>query len=159
MGAAHRMLGFRKLRQQPFHLVLFERHIDFDGGMARNRGRYARAHCIEINGLVFTSQLLENLIHHVFDLGRVDSCRSDFYRHAARAKRLRLKPISRQFLCYFAEDRLLRWRQFNDERHEQALALDLLRRALPQHSLKKHALVSNVLIDDPQAVFIDRKNK
>ena len=49
--------------------------------------------------------------------------------------------------------------EFNDQRHQQTLALDPLCGTLPQNALEKHALVRHMLIDDPESVFVDGKNK
>ena len=65
----------------------------------------------------------------------------------------------RKFFGNTAEGRLLRRSQFDDQRHEQTLALDLLRLALAQDSLEQHALVGHMLIDDPEAIFVNRENE
>src|ERR1035438_7935408 len=38
VGAAHRAIGFCESGEQPFHFCLVERHIYFDGGVARGGG-------------------------------------------------------------------------------------------------------------------------
>ena len=44
-------------------------------------------------------------------------------------------------------------------RHQQALAFDFLRSALFQDALEEHALVGDVLVDDPEAVFVDGEDE
>ena len=138
---------------------MFEGHVDFDGGVACNRRGDARPHCFQIDGLVFARELLEDFVQHVLDARRIHPRRRDLHRHAARAKGFRFKTVVGKFLGNVAEDRLLRRSQFNDQRHEQTLAFDPPRRALPQHSLEQHPLVGHMLIDDPEAVFVDGKNE
>ena len=89
------MLGFCQLHEQPLHLILFEWHIDFDRGVARNRRRNTRPHRFQVDGLVLACELFEDFVHHVLDLRRVDARRCDLYRHAARAEGLRFKTIAR----------------------------------------------------------------
>src|SRR2546426_1142922 len=59
-----------------------------------------------------------------------------------------------EFVGNFGEDCLLCGREFKDQRHEQTLAFDPLRRALLQHSLEEHALMSYVLVYDPEPLMI-----
>ena len=58
-----------------------------------------------------------------------------------------------------AENRLLRRSQFQHQRHEQTLAFDALGGALAQDFFEQHALMGNVLVDNPQTVFVDREDK
>jgi hypothetical protein len=56
-----------------------------------------------------------------------------------------------QLVGNLGKHRLLRRRQLQHNRHQQPLALHLLRRTLLQHALKQHALVRHMLIDNPQS--------
>ncbi len=98
-------------------------------------------------------------VQHVFHCRRVYSRRSDFHGHAARAKGLGLKSIVLQFVGDFGEHRLLRGRQLQHNRHQQALAFDSVRRPLLQHSFKQHALVGHVLVHNPQTIFVHRQDE
>ena len=68
-------------------------------------------------------------------------------------------PLCCKFVGDFGEDGLLRRGEFQHDRHQQALALDLLRRPLLEYSLEQHALVRHVLIDDPEPVFVHREDE
>ena len=59
-----------------------------------------------------------------------------------------------QFVGNFGEYGLLRGRQFQHDRHQQALAFDFLSGALLQHAFEQNAFVGHVLVDDPEAVFV-----
>src|SRR4029077_13011810 len=98
-------------------------------------------------------------MEHVFDRRGLYSCGSNLDGDTARAERLGLKTVAREFVGDFAEDCLLRRRQLQYDRHEQALALDLHGRPLLQRALEKYTLVSHVLVDDPQTVFVHRQNE
>ena len=56
------------------------------------------------------------------------------------------------------EDHLVR-KQFDQHGHQQALMLHALDFALAQNFFKQHAFVGDVLIDDPEALVVHRKNK
>src|SRR5581483_9378472 len=49
--------------------------------------------------------------------------------------------------------------ELDDERHEHLLRLDAGGGALPQDALEEHALVGDVLVDDPQAAGVHRENE
>ncbi len=89
----------------------------------------------------------------------VNPRRRDLYRDAARAKGLDFESVLRQFVGDVGEDGLLRRREFDHQRQQQALAFDFLRRSLLQDLLEQHALVGHVLVDDPQAFRIHREDE
>ena len=147
--ARHWVVGFGQFGEQPFHLVLLERHVDFDGRMARDRGGDASAYLFQVQRLLFARELVEEFVQHAFDGGRLDSCRRDFHRHAACAEGLGLESVMLQFVGNFGEYRLLCRRQLQHNRHQQALAFHSLRRTLLQHALEQDAFVRYVLVHDP----------
>src|SRR6201988_3959463 len=153
------MIGFREFGQQPFHLVLFQRHVDFDSRMARDRGGNTRANLLQVQRLLFAGELIEQFVKHVFDRRGLHSRGSDFDGDTAHAEWLGLETVARELVGNFAEDRLLRRRQFQHDRHQQALALDSHRRPPLQHALEKYTLVSHVLVYDPQAIFVYREDE
>ena len=84
---------------------------------------------------------------------------SDLYRDAARAEGFDFESVPGQFVGDVGEDGLLRQREFDHQRQQQALAFDFLRRPLFQNFLEQHAFVGHVLVDDPQAFGIDRQDE
>ena len=98
-------------------------------------------------------------MQHVLDGCGVHACGSDFHGHAAGAEGFGFESVVLQFVGNFGEYRLLRGRQVQHDRHEQALAFNFLRGALLQHSFKKDALVGDVLVDDPEAIFVDGEDE
>ena len=80
---AHGTLGFRQLRQQPLHLVLLQRHVDLDRGVASNGGGNARPHFLQVHALLFTGNLVEQFMQHMLDLSGLDTGRRNFDRDAA----------------------------------------------------------------------------
>ncbi len=52
MGTGEREIGFCEFREQPFHLILLERHVDFNGGVTGNGCSDSRAHGLEVHFLI-----------------------------------------------------------------------------------------------------------
>ena len=159
MRACVGVIGLRQLRQQPLHFVPLQRHVHFDGGVARDRRRDAGANLFQIQRLLLAGELVQQLVQHFLDHGRVHSRRRHFHRHAARAEWFGLESIALQFVRDFGEHRPLRRRQLQHNRHQQPLAFDSLCRALLQYSFKQHALVGDVLVYDPQPIFVHRQDE
>ena len=112
------MIGFRQLREQPFHFVLLQGHIDFNGGVAGNRRGYTCTDFLQIQRLLFARKLIQDFVQQVFDRARVYARRGDFYGHAARTERFGFESITGQFIGNFAEHSLLGWSQFKHDRHQ-----------------------------------------
>ena len=153
------MVGLGQFGEQPFHFVLFQWHVDLDSGVAGYGGGNSSAHGFEIDGLLFTSQLFEDFVEQVLDLRGVYAGRGEFDRNAAGSEGLGLKTVAGQLFGNLSKNSLLRRRQVDDERHQQTLAFDPLDCALAHDAFEEHALVSDVLIDDPEAIFVDGQNK
>jgi len=104
--------------------------------MAGDGGGYAPAYLFKIKRLFLTRKLVEQFVQHLLNFAGLDSSRSNFDGNAARAERLRIKPVLLQFVREFSENWLLCGREFDDYRHKQPLAFYLLLRALTQDPLK-----------------------
>ena len=143
------MVGFCEFGEQPVHFILLERHVDLDGGVAGDGGGDAGANLFQVQRLLFARDLVEEFVQHVLDCGCIYAGGRDFHGHAARAERFGLEAVVLEFIGDLGKYSLLRRREFEHDWHEQALALDFLRGALPQDALEQHALVGYVLVDDP----------
>ena len=51
------------------------------------------------------------------------------------------------------------WLQIDQHGHQQPLTLDALDFALAQDLLEEHALVGDMLVDDPEALVVDGENE
>src|SRR5438128_6392938 len=98
MWAGHWTLRLRQFAEQPFHLVLLERHVDFDGRMARNGGGDASANLLQIQRLLFAGKLIEEFVQHVFNLARLKARWRNLYCDAACAEGFRVKAILLQLV-------------------------------------------------------------
>ena len=67
MGARHGMVGFGEFREQPFHFVLLQRHVDLDGGVAGDGGGNAGTDLFQVQRLLFARELVEQFVQHVLD--------------------------------------------------------------------------------------------
>ncbi len=80
-------------------------------------------------------------------------------RHAARANGRNFKSIGEQFVRDLAENHFLARRKVHHMRHEHALPADLSFAARAQVLLEQDAFVRHVLVDDPEALAIDRDDE
>ena len=103
-------------------------------------------------------ELIEEFVQHVFDLRGFHAGGRDFTAMLRAPKGSASNPLM-QFVGDFGEDGLLRGGEFEHQRHEQALAFDSLRGALLQNFFEEHALVGDVLVDDPESFFIDGQDE
>ena len=62
------MIRFGEFGKQPFHFVLLEWHIHFDGGMAGNRRCNTRANRLHVQALFFARKLLQQFGEQMLDL-------------------------------------------------------------------------------------------
>ena len=138
---------------------MLQRHVDLDGGVAGDGRGNPRANFFHVQRLLFARKLIEQLVQHVLDLRSLDARRSDFDSDASRPKRFGLEAILVKFFGDLSKHGLLGRREFEQQRHEQALAFYFLRGPLLQDLFKQYAFVSDVLIDDPKALVIHREDE
>ena len=154
MGRPWGQLGFAQLAEQPGHALGVERHVDLDRGVAGDGGGDARAGGGEIFPLVEAVGLFEDFDEHALELAAVETNGSGFDGEGARAEGLDLEAVALQFGGDQREGDHLGRSEVDEQGHEQTLALHALDFAVAQNFLEEHALVRDVLIDDPEAFFI-----
>src|SRR5271166_2431846 len=93
MRAAHGTVGFGQLLQEPFHFVLFERHVDLDGGVASDTGSDPGTDLFEVERLLFAFDLLEDFMQQVFDFGGRDAGGGGLHRDGADTEGLDLETV------------------------------------------------------------------
>ena len=64
-----------------------------------------------------------------------------------------------QFVGNLGEHCHLAGRQFDKQRHQHLLAFGELAMSLAQNLLEQHALVRDVLVDDPEALRVDGEDE
>src|SRR5262249_47410388 len=116
--AGHRTVSFGELGEQPFHLVLIERHVDLDGGMAGDGGSDASANLLQVERLILAGKLIEQFMQQVLDLGSFNSGGRELDRDTSRTKRLGVEAIVVQFLRKLGEDRLLGRGELDHDWHQ-----------------------------------------
>ena len=72
----------------------------------------------------------------------------------ARAEGLGFEAVALEFVGDLGEGDHLGGREVDEQRHEQTLAVHALDFALAQDFFEEHALVGDVLVDDPEAFFV-----
>src|SRR5882724_4546717 len=68
MWTRHRTFGLRQFPQQPLHLVLFQRHVDLDGRVARDARCNLSPDLVEIQDLLFLLELVQQFHQHLLDI-------------------------------------------------------------------------------------------
>src|SRR6516164_7660208 len=149
MGTAHGAVSLGQLPQQPLHLVVRQRHVDLDGGVAGDGRGYVSANSLEIERLFLALELLEDFVQQVLNLGGRDAGSRGLHRNGAGAEGLYFKTVVVQLVRNLGQDRHLRGPEFDQQGHQHLLALRPTGETLAQDLLEQDALVGNVLIDDP----------
>jgi len=122
--AAHGTVGFGQRREEPFHFSLVERHVDFDGGVARGGGGDFGLQRFDGDGCVFAFDAIKNFGKQFFRIAAGDACGRGLNRYAARAHEGDFEAVGAQFFGdFFVDDELARGKLQNHG-HEQALTFN-----------------------------------
>ena len=157
--AAHRAIRFRQGGEEPLHFCLVERHVDFDRGVTRGAGGDFGLQRFDGDGGVFALDAIKNFGEQFFGVVAGDAGGDRLNRDAARAHRFDLEAIGGEFVGnFFVDDELAR-REFENHRHQHALAFDFAGAARFEVLLEEDAFVGDVLIDDPEAFAVDGDDK
>jgi len=159
MGAAGGVVGPGEGGEEPFHAGWVEGHIDLDGGMAGDGGRNAGARGFKIVGLSGGAGLLDDFVDHALEFVAGEARRRGFDGDGMRAKGLGLATVAIELSGEGGEDDHLLGEQVDEHGHEEALTLDALGLALAEDFFEKNALMSNVLIDDPEAFVVGSEDE
>ena len=148
--AAHRAIGFGESCEEPLHFCLIERHVDLDRGVTSGAGGDFGLQRFDRDRGVFAFDAVENFGQQLFGVGSRNTRGNGLNRYAARAHGFDLETIGGEFVGdFFVDDELAR-REFENHRHEHALAFDFSGAARFEMLLKKDAFVRDVLVDDPE---------
>ena len=145
------MIGFRQLREQPLHFVLFQRHVDLDSSVAGDGGGDARRESSPDSATALRAKSGRAVrAACVRRPAASNPGRRDFHRNAARAEGLGLEAVvcsssaisAKTAICAGESSRTIgiskRW-----------LSTFCAARCFRIRS-NKHPLVRHVLVDDPQ---------
>ena len=128
--------------------------IDLDGGMAGHAGGDAAAAGFGVFGLLVAVGDGEDLFEHVFELDAFEAYRGGLDGEGAGAEGFGFKAVAFELFVDLGEGDHLGGQEVDEERHEEALALDLLGVALAEDLFEEDALVGYVLVDDPETFFV-----
>src|SRR5260370_19944956 len=92
-------------------------------------------------------------------MGGINAARRSFHGDCPRAERFYFKAVMPKFVADLGKNRLLACGKLHNQRQQQALALHVPRLPLPQDALKEHALVRDVLVNDPQTAGVGGDDK
>src|SRR5664280_448570 len=127
--------------------------------MARNAGGDAGSNLFQVQHLFVTLELVQDFMQHLLDVARRNSGCRGLDGDGARAERFHFKAVAVQFVADLREDRHLARSQLDDERHQQLLLFGRLGQAQLADFFEQNAFVRDVLVNDPQALWIDREDE
>src|SRR5689334_3475997 len=114
---------------------------------------------LQIHRLLLAFELEQEFSEHLLDLAAFDAGRNRLYHDGSRAEELDFEAVVSQLVGDLGKYRLLPWGQLDDHGHQQLLHRNRLGFALLEHSLKEHALVGYVLVDDPETFLVYGENE
>ena len=91
----------------------------------------------------------EHLLQHALQLPALKPHRRCFDGDRARSEGLSLEAIPFKLSCQLGKGDHLRREQIDQHRHQQPLPLHTLHLPFAENPLKQHALMGNMLIDNP----------
>ena len=103
--------------------------------------------------------MFDNFSEGLFKFLTLQAYRSCFYRKCLWAKGFYLKTVLLKLFSDVREDNHLFRLQFHEQGHQQTLALEPLNLTVTQDLLKKHSLMCNMLVNDPQPVVTHSQNE
>ena len=127
--------------------------------MARRGRRDLGLQRFDRDGLRFALDAAQDFKQKLFRVVRRDRRGRFVNGHAPRADGRNLEAVCGQLFADALYDRNLLRRKFHDDGHQQALAGERALAAGAQMLLEQHALVSHMLVDDPEAVFVYREDE
>ena len=148
------MFGSGEFGEEPVNFLGIEGLVDFDGGVTGHAGGDAAAASLGVFGLLVSIGNGQDLFEHLFEFDTFEADGSGFEGESARAEGLGFEAVAVEFAGDLGEGDHLGGKEVDEERHEEALALDLFGVALAEDLFEEDALVGDVLIDDPEALFV-----
>ena len=154
VGAGGGVLGFGERVEEPFDFGGIEGLVDLDGGVAGDAGGDAAAAGFGVFGLLVAVGDCEDFFEHAFEFYAFETYGGGFDGEGAGAEGLGFEAVAFELVGDLGEGDHLGGKQVDEQRHEEALALDLLGFALAENLFEEDALVGYVLVDDPEALFV-----
>ena len=148
------MLGFSQFCEQPVDFRGFEGHIDLDGGVAGDGSGDPGASGFFVFNLRGLFGSAEKLVEDELQLAAFEAYGGGFYGERAGAEGLGFEAVAFELFGDGGEGDHLGGKELNEDRHEEALALDFFYASLAKDLFKKDTLVGYVLVDDPETLFV-----
>ncbi len=141
----------------------FKGGIYLDGGVAGDGGGDSTAERSEVFPAsgegVGVGGLVNDFRQHAFEFAAFETNGSGFDGEGAGAEGFGFKAVFIKLIGNVGEDGHLVGLKIDEQRHEQALALDGFRIAGGEDLLEEDALVGDVLVDDPESLVIDGEDE
>ena len=127
--------------------------------MTGDAGGDTAAASLGVLRLLFAVGNSENFFQHALEFAPLQAYRSSLDGNRMRPEGFGLKAVSVKFIGQTRKGDHLRGQKIDQYRHEEALALNLLYLAGAEDLFEEDALVSDVLINDPEALVVDGEDK
>ena len=101
----------------------------------------------------------EDLFKHAFELAAFEADGSGLDGERARAEGLGFEAVAVELFGDGSEGDHLGGEEFDEDGHEEALTLDAFGGALAHDFFEEDAFVGDVLVDDPEALFVDGEDE
>ena len=128
--------------------------VDFDGGVTGHARGDAAAAGLGVFGLLVAVGDGENLFKHLFEFDAFEADWSGLDGEGAGAEGFGFEAVAVELFGDLGEGDHLRGEHVDEQRYEEALALDLLGVALAEDFFEEDALVGYVLVDDSELLFV-----
>ena len=122
--------------------------------MAGDAGGDAAAAGFGVFGLLVAVGDGEDLFEQMFEFAAFEADGSGFDGEGAGAEGFGFEAVAVELFGDLGEGDHLRGEEVDEQRHEEALALDLLGVAFAEDFFEEDALVGYVLVDDPETFFV-----
>ena len=127
--------------------------------MAGDGGGDAAAAGLGVLGLAVAVRDGQQLLDHCFEFPALQAYGSGLDGEGTGAKGFGFEAVVLEFFGDLGEGDHLRRQQVDQQRHQQALTLHLFGVALAHDFFEEDALVGDVLVDDPETLFVDGQDE
>jgi len=125
VGAGCRVLRLTECIEEPQYLLLVERLINLDGRVAGDGGGDATATGFSVLGLLVAVGDGEDLFEHAFEFGAIEAYWGGFDGEGAGTEGFGFEAVALEFFGNLSEGDHLSGEEIDEQRHEEALTLDL----------------------------------
>lgn len=157
--AVGRMFAAGEFREEPFHFLLVEAHVDFDGGAAGDGGADVAADFVERCAAELALGGLQDLEDDLFDIAGLHRGGRGGDGDGAVTEGLAVETAGAELVGNLRVFDLLAGGESDNHGHQKCLLFNAAGGALAEHLFKENAFVGDVLVNDPEAIAAGGEDK